>query len=387
MVAVKNTSQKLLGESKRLIIKIGSALLVDENSGKIRSNWLTGLAKEIASLKSQGTSVVVVSSGAIAVGRSHLKLASGILSLEQKQAAAATGQIRLAHAWQEALAHHNITVAQILLTPSDTEERRRHLNARATMEMLLNLGAIPVINENDTVATEEIRYGDNDRLAARVAQMISADTLLLLSDVDGLYDGDPQENSDAKLISEVHNITPEIEAMAGIGSSAYSSGGMVTKLEAAKIAMAAGCSMAIVDGKAADVVERLKGGGSCTWFIPKSEPLTARKRWIAGSVTSSGTITIDSGALNALKSGKSLLPAGVKNVEGSFERGDVVSIRVIDGEDIGLGLSAYSSEDALLICGRKSRDIEGILGYRGRDEMVHRDDLVIKTNASEASEQ
>jgi len=387
MVTIENRSRQQLGESKRLIIKIGSALLVDENTGKIRSKWLTGLAKEIANLKSQGTSVVVVSSGAIAVGRSHLELSSGILALEQKQASAATGQIRLAHAWQEALAHHDITVAQILLTPSDTEERRRHLNARATIEMLLNLGAIPVINENDTVATEEIRYGDNDRLAARVAQMISADTLILLSDVDGLYDGDPQQHSEAKLISEVHNITPEIEAMAGISSSAYSSGGMVTKLEAAKIAMAAGCSMAIVDGKEANIIERLKRGSSCTWFIPKSEPLTARKGWIAGSVTSSGSITIDSGALDALKLGKSLLPAGVKNVGGSFERGDVVSIRLIDGENVGLGLSAYSSEDALLICGQKSRDIEGILGYRGRDEMVHRDDLVIKINASERSEQ
>jgi len=387
MVTVENRSRRQIGESKRLIIKIGSALLVDEKTGKIRNNWLTGLAKEIANLKSQGTSVVVVSSGAIAVGRSHLELSSGILALEQKQASAATGQIRLAHAWQEALAHHNITVAQILLTPSDTEERRRHLNARATIETLLNLGAIPVINENDTVATEEIRYGDNDRLAARVAQMISADTLILLSDVDGLYDGDPQKHSEAKLILEVHNITPQIEAMAGNSSSTYSSGGMVTKLEAAKIAMAAGCSMAIVDGKAADIIERLKAGSSCTWFIPKSEPLTARKRWIAGSVTSSGSITIDRGALDALKLGKSLLPAGVQDVEGSFERGDVVSIRVIDGEIIGLGLSAYSSEDALLICGRKSRDIEGILGYRGRDEMVHRDDLVIKTNESEKSEQ
>ncbi|MEE2661708.1 MAG: glutamate 5-kinase [Pseudomonadota bacterium] len=387
MVTVENRSRRQIGESKRLIIKIGSALLVDEKTGKIRNNWLTGLAKEIANLKSQGTSVVVVSSGAIAVGRSHLELSSGILALEQKQASAATGQIRLAHAWQEALAHHNITVAQILLTPSDTEERRRHLNARATIETLLNLGAIPVINENDTVATEEIRYGDNDRLAARVAQMISADTLILLSDVDGLYDGDPQKHSEAKLILEVHNITPQIEAMAGNSSSTYSSGGMVTKLEAAKIAMAAGCSMAIVDGKAADIIERLKAGSSCTWFIPKSEPLTARKGWIAGSVTSSGSITIDRGALDALKLGKSLLPAGVEDVEGSFERGDVVSIRVIDGEIIGLGLSAYSSEDALLICGRKSRDIEGILGYRGRDEMVHRDDLVIKTNESEKSEQ
>ena len=385
MVTIENKSRQRLDKSKRLIIKIGSTLLVDENSGKIRSNWLSGLAKEIASLKSQGISVAVVSSGAIAVGRSHLRLSSGILALEQKQASAATGQIRLAHAWQEALAHHAITVAQILLTPSDTEERRRHLNARATIEMLLKLGAVPVINENDTVATEEIRYGDNDRLAARVAQMISADTLILLSDVDGLYEGNPQENSEAKLISEVHNVTPEIEAMAGVASSAYSSGGMVTKLEAAKIAMAAGCSMAIVDGREADVIERLTASDRCTWFIPQSEPLTARKRWIAGSVTSSGTITIDNGALNALKSGKSLLPPGVTNVEGSFERGDIVTIRVIDGENIGLGLSAYSSEDALLICGRKSRDIEGILGYRGRDEMVHRDDLVLKTNTSEAS--
>ncbi|MEC7489726.1 MAG: glutamate 5-kinase [Pseudomonadota bacterium] len=383
MGTLDNVSRARLAGSRRLIVKIGSTLLVDERTGQIRNDWLAGLGSDIAGMRSQGTSVVIVSSGAIAVGRSHLGLPSSNLALEQKQAAAATGQIRLAHAWQEALVNYDITVAQILLTPSDTEERRRHLNARATIEMLLKLGAVPVINENDSVATEEIRYGDNDRLAARVAQMISADTLILLSDVDGLYNADPRTNVDAKLVPEVYDITPEIEKMAGVASSSYSSGGMVTKLQAAKISMAAGCAMAIIDGKPTDALARMRAGGRCTWFFPGSEPLPARKRWIAGSMTSSGTFIIDRGAVNALRSGKSLLPAGVTGVRGTFERGDVVSVHVLGGHQIGCGLSAYSSEDANRISGRKSREIEGILGYRGRDEMIHRDDLVLDSNPSE----
>ena len=376
-----------LAASRRLIVKIGSALLVDESTGEIRTQWLAGLAAGIAALRDRGVEIVIVSSGAIAVGRTRLGLPSGDLALEQKQAAAATGQIRLAHAWQEALGTHDMTVAQILLTLSDTEERRRHLNARATIETLLQMGAVPVINENDTVATEEIRYGDNDRLAARVAQMISADTLVLLSDVDGLYDADPRTSDSAVLIPEVADITPEIEAMAGVAPAGYSSGGMVTKLDAAKIATAAGCAMAITDGKAADALSTLAAGGRCTWFLPASEPLTARKRWIAGAVASSGAILVDEGAVTALKAGKSLLPAGVTGIEGPFQRGDAVEIKVSSGEVVGRGLSAYSSEDATRIAGRKSRDIEGILGYRGRDEMIHRDDMVLEANASEALEE
>ena len=386
MVALDWNADSRLAASRRLIVKIGSALLVDELTGEIRTGWLTGLAADIAGLRDRSVEIVIVSSGAIAVGRTRLGLPSGGLALEQKQAAAATGQIRLAHAWQEALGTHDMTVAQILLTLSDTEERRRHLNARATIETLMQMGAVPVINENDTVATEEIRYGDNDRLAARVAQMISADTLVLLSDVDGLYDADPRTTDTAVLIPEVADITPEIEAMAGVAPAGYSSGGMVTKLDAAKIANAAGCAMAITDGKAADSLSTLAAGGRCTWFLPASEPLTARKRWIAGAVASSGAILVDEGAVTALNEGKSLLPAGVTGIEGQFQRGDAVEIKVSGGGLVGRGLSAYSSEDATRIAGRKSRDIEGILGYRGRDEMIHRDDMVLEANASEAPE-
>ena len=384
MDAVGGRTAHRLAASKRLIVKVGSALLVDERTGEIRSDWLDGLGADIARLKARGTAVVIVSSGAIAVGRTHLGLKQNTLSLEHKQAAAATGQIRLAHAWQESLAALGITDAQILLTPSDTEERRRHLNARATIETLLQMGAVPVINENDSVATDEIRYGDNDRLAARVAQMISADTLVLMSDVDGLYDTDPRQNKNAQLIAEVVDITPEIEVMAGAAPAGYSSGGMVTKLEAAKIAMAAGCAMAITDGKPADALSRLESGGRCTWFLPNSEPLTARKRWIAGMVATVGAIIIDDGAVAALRAGKSLLPAGVTGVEGSYDRGDAIVVKTAGRRTIGRGLTAYSSADAALIMGRKSRDIEDILGYRGRDEMIHRDDLVTEPSALEA---
>jgi glutamate 5-kinase len=376
-----------MAASRCLIVKIGSVLLVDDTTGEIRTDWLTGLGADIARLKARGVHVVIVSSGAIAVGRTHLGLKPGTLALEHKQAAAATGQIRLAHAWQEALAAHDITVAQILLTPSDTEERRRHLNARATIGTLLEMGAVPVINENDSVATEEIRYGDNDRLAARVAQMISADTLVLLSDVDGLYQADPRHDASAELITEVAEITPEIVAMAGAAPAGYSSGGMVTKLDAAKIATTAGCAMVITDGKPADALTRLEAGARCTWFLPASEPLTARKRWIAGAVDTTGAITIDDGAVAALRAGKSLLPAGVTQVDGTFDRGDAIVIKAMDGRIAGRGLSAYSSTDALLIMGRKSRDIENLLGYRGRDEMIHRNDLVTELSASGAPEE
>ncbi|MBX6369681.1 MAG: glutamate 5-kinase [Rhodospirillales bacterium] len=365
-----------LASARRLIVKIGSALLVEE-SGEIRRAWLEALAADIARCRARGQEVIVVTSGAIAVGRRLLGLRGRTLRLEEKQAAAATGQIRLAHAWQEALAKHGITVAQLLLTPDDTEERRRHLNARATLTQLLALGAVPVINENDTVATAEIRFGDNDRLAARVAQMASADTLVLLSDIDGLYTADPKKDPSARLIPEVRELSPEIEAMAGDAPPGYSSGGMVTKIAAARIAMAAGCRMVIALGKPLSPLARIEEGTPATWFLPAAEPRTARKRWIAATLAPSGSLVVDDGAAAALRRGKSLLPAGVVGVEGRFERGDCVAVRRRDGVEVARGLSAYSSEDASRIAGRKSHEIEELLGYRGRDEMIHRDDLVV----------
>ncbi|HUT49467.1 MAG TPA: glutamate 5-kinase [Alphaproteobacteria bacterium] len=366
-----------LAEARRIVVKIGSALLVDETSGQVRRDWLDTLAEDLAARHGAGQDVLIVSSGAIAVGRRHLGLTGRALRLEEQQAAAATGQIRLAHAYQEALAKHGITVAQILLTLEDTEERLRHLNARSTIESLLKLRAIPVINENDTVATIEIRYGDNDRLAARVAQMASADTLILLSDIDGLYTGDPRQDKAAEHIPEVTRITPEIEAMAGEAAPGYSSGGMVTKLAAAKIAYGAGCRMAIVDGTAHHPLRAIEDGARCTWFLPDQEPLAARKRWISGAINPSGSLTVDDGALGALSRGKSLLPAGVTAVEGTFRRGDAVVVRDRGGREIARGLVAYGTDDAQKIIGRKSSEIETLLGYRGRDEMIHRDDLVM----------
>jgi glutamate 5-kinase len=365
--------------ARRLVVKIGSALLVEEKSGAIHRNWLAAFAEDIARCHGRGQQIVIVSSGAIAVGRNHLGLkdTDRNLRLEEKQAAAATGQIRLAHAYEQALARHGITVAQILLTPGDTEERRRHLNARSTVNQLLSLRAVPVINENDTVATEEIRFGDNDRLAARVAAMISADALILLSDVDGLYDADPRAHAGARRLDEVDAVTPAIEAMAGTAVVGYASGGMVTKLEAAKIATGGGCRMAIADGRATHPLRRLEEGAPCTWFNPTATPLTARKKWIAGTLRAIGVISVDAGAARALANGKSLLPAGVVLVSGMFERGDAVSVRTADNREIARGLSAYSSTDAARIAGHKSSEIEAILGYRGRDEIIHRDDLVL----------
>lgn len=366
-----------LTSAKRLIVKIGSALLVDEESGGIRRKWLDALADDVAALRARGVEVILVSSGAIAVGRRHLGLETGTLRLEEKQAAAATGQIRLAHAYQETLARHHITVAQILLTLDDTEERRRHLNARSTLNALLKMGAVPVINENDTVATAEIRFGDNDRLAARVAAMISADTLVLLSDIDGLYTADPRKDKSATHIAEITEMSADIEAMAGEAPTGYSSGGMVTKLAAARIAMSAGCRMAIADGRRMNPLQAILEGSTCSWFMPASEPKTARKRWIAGALKPSGTIAVDAGALAALKSGRSLLPAGVIRVEGRFERGDSVIVTDPQGNEVARGLVAYSARDAKHIMGHKSREIADLLGYRGRDEMIHRDDLVL----------
>jgi glutamate 5-kinase len=366
-----------LADSRRLIVKIGSALLVDAASGDIRRAWLAALVEDIARCRSRGQDVLIVSSGAVAVGRRYLGLTGRALKLEEKQAAAASGQIRLAHAYLEALAQHEIGVAQILLTPDDTEERRRHLNARATLEQLLELGVVPVINENDTVATAEIRFGDNDRLAARVAQMISADTLVLLSDIDGLYTADPRRDSAAEHLAEVRAITPEIEAMAGHAPLGYSSGGMVTKLAAARIAMAAGCRMVIARGEDSHPLSAIEAGARVTWFIPASEPRTARKRWIAGALNPAGVLVVDDGAATALARGTSLLPTGVISVDGNFERGDAVIVRSSDGRELARGLSGYSSADAQTIAGHKSNEIEAILGYRGGDEIIHRDDLVL----------
>ncbi len=370
--------EPLLGSARRLVVKIGSALLVDEENGGIRRRWLDALIDDVAELRRQGIEISLVSSGAIAIGRRHLGLGVGILKLEEKQAAAATGQIRLAHAYQESLARHGLTAAQILLTLDDTEERRRHLNARATLTTLLKMGAVPVINENDTIATAEIRFGDNDRLAARVAAMISADTLVLLSDVDGLYTADPRQDRAASRIGEIRHLTPEIEAMAGSAPPGYSSGGMVTKLAAAKIAMNAGCRMAIADGRVMNPLSALAGGAACSWFLPKAEPKTARKNWIAGTLTPKGKIAIDAGAYQALQAGRSLLPAGVTKIEGRFRRGDCLLILDPEGRPCARGLSAYDAAEAKRIMGHKSREIAGLLGYRGRDEMIHRDDLVLE---------
>ncbi|KIL97581.1 Glutamate 5-kinase / RNA-binding C-terminal domain PUA [Paramagnetospirillum magnetotacticum MS-1] len=366
-----------LAAAKRLIVKIGSSLLVDESTGQVRRGWLETVAADIAACKARGQEVIVVSSGAVAVGRRKLGLTPP-LKLEEKQAAAATGQIRLAHAWQDALAHHSITVAQVLLTLDDSENRRRYLNARSTLETLLRLGAVPVINENDTVATAEIRVGDNDRLAARVAQMVSADALVLFSDIDGLYTNDPRKDPTARFIPEVHELTPEIEAMAGDPGSAYGSGGMVTKLVAARICLSAGCRMAITRGEPMHPLKTMEEGGRCTWFLPNSEPRTARKQWIFGSMKPTGTLVLDTGAARALAQGRSLLPAGITEIAGSFERGDCVLVKDADGKVLGRGLVAYSAEDARAIMGRKSGEIEAILGFRGRDELIHRDDLVME---------
>ena len=367
-------------EAKRLVVKIGSSLLVDAATGSLKADWLRSLADDIAALRHAGKEVVVVSSGAIALGRNALKLPKGALKLEDSQAAAAVGQIGLAYAYEDVFRARGLVAAQILVTLGDTEERKRYLNARTTVTRLLALGAVPVVNENDTVATSEIRYGDNDRLAARVASMISADCLVLLSDVDGLYTAPPGSCADARRLDEVAEITPEIEAMAGDAGSELSRGGMVTKIAAAKIAVGAGTHMVIGSGKVLNPLSALcdKGG---TWFLAHSDPVAARKRWIAGTLEPRGALIVDAGAVTALTSGKSLLPAGVTRIEGRFERGDAVVIWNGDGQEIGRGLAAYGHEDAGAIIGRKSGEIADILGYRGDPELVHRDDMVLKRKA------
>ena len=366
-----------LARARRVVVKVGSALLVDAGHGRLNRAWLETLVDDIVRMRKRGQQVVLVSSGAIALGRRHLDLGAGALRLEESQAAAAVGQIRLAHAYKELLDDRGITVAQVLLSLDDSEQRRRYLNARATLSTLLRLGALPVINENDTVATAEIRYGDNDRLAARVAQMISADCLILLSDIDGLYSADPNLDPAARFIGKVDEINADIEAMAGGSASAVGRGGMVTKIAAARIAVAAGCHMVIASGHQRHPVRRIEDEARCTWFVASGTPVTARKQWIAGTLQPAGCLVIDAGAQRALGSGKSLLPAGVLRIEGHFERGDTISVRGVDGREIARGISAYSDVDAARLAGRKSAEIERLLGFRGRDEVIHRDDLVL----------
>jgi len=372
---VETLGQSLIGNAKRIVIKIGSALLVDPSSGTLRRDWLVGLAADVAMLRGQGADVVIVSSGSIALGRSVLGLESGPLALERAQAAAAVGQIRLARAYQEVLAPHNIETAQVLLTLEDSENRRRYLNSRATFATLLDLGVVPIVNENDTVATDEIRYGDNDRLAAQVASMAGADVLVLLSDVDGLYTANPREDETARHLELVQEITPQIESMAGGAGTAGGSGGMVTKLLAAKAAMHAGCAMSIAKGEAARPIKAILEGAPATWFRSDGIPGLARKRWISG-MKPRGEIVIDDGAAQALKRGNSLLPAGVVNVVGSFRRGESVTIIGPEGR-LAKALAGYDADEARLIMGCQSGKIEELLGHGGRAVMVHRDDMAM----------
>ena len=375
-----SVARKPLASHRRIVIKIGSALLVDRKSG-LKKAWLDAICADIAALRKQNVDVLVVSSGAIALGRTVLDLPSGALKLEESQAAAAVGQIALARAWSESLSRDDIVAGQILLTLGDTEERRRYLNARATISQLLKIGAVPIINENDTVATSEIRYGDNDRLAARVATMTGADLLVLLSDIDGLYTAPPHLDPNAKFLDIVSAITPEIEAMAGGAASELSRGGMRTKIDAGKIATGAGCAMIIASGKTDHPLKAIEEGGRSSWFAPSGTPVTARKTWIAGQLQPAGELFVDAGAETALGSGKSLLPAGVLRIEGNFHRGDTVAIIGTDGREIARGLVSYDAEEARQITGRKSSEIEAVLGYAGRAAMVHRDDLVMTAPA------
>jgi glutamate 5-kinase len=370
--------KRRVADYRRIVVKVGSALLVDGATGRLNRDWLASLADDLGALAARDRQILVVSSGAIALGRGVLGLGRGVLKLEEAQAAAAAGQIALAGAWAECLGEHGLKAAQILLTLGDTEERRRYLNARATLATLLRMRAVPVINENDTVATAEIRYGDNDRLAARVAAMAGADCLVLLSDIDGLYTAPPALDPDARHIPFVARIDAEIEEMAGGAASALSRGGMKTKIEAGKIATAAGAAMVIGSGRRSNPLAAIDAGERSTWFAPQATPASARKAWIAGHLEPRGIITVDAGAEAALKAGKSLLPAGVASVSGAFSRGDAVVIRGPSGDELGRGLVAFDVDDARKILGKRSTEMEAALGYRGRTEMIHRDDMILR---------
>jgi glutamate 5-kinase len=374
MAALKPLTAPDIRAAKRLVVKIGSALLVDAKG--LKQDWLTALALDVVAAKARGTDVVLVSSGSIALGRKVLNLGDGVLTLEQSQAAAAVGQIRLARVYEEVLAPHGITTAQVLVTLEDTEDRRRYLNSRATMETLLGFGVVPIVNENDTVATDEIRFGDNDRLAAQIAVTVGADQLVLLSDVDGFYSANPKEDATAQRFDLVERITPQVEAMAGDAISGLSKGGMKTKLLAAKTAVAGGCAMAIMEGSVLRPLSALAEGANRTWFVAQGDPQAARKRWI-NAMKTRGELMLDAGAVTALKAGKSLLPAGVTTVTGSFGRGDPVAILAPGGEHLGKGLVRYTAVEAKAIAGHRSSEIEAILGYAGRAALVHRDDMVM----------
>jgi glutamate 5-kinase len=364
---------------ERIVVKIGSSLLTEGGSGRLRWDWLRDLVIDVIELKKAGCDVLLVSSGAVALGQGHLGIRRSVLKLEEKQASAAVGQILLANAYTEVFGSHHLTVAQLLLTLGDTEGRRQYLNARNTMETLLHLGAIPLINENDTVATQEIRFGDNDRLAARVAEMANADLLILLSDIDGLYTNDPRLGTNSEHIPLVNEISAEIESMAGPSRSNIGSGGMKTKVEAAKIATAAGCSVIIASGRSGRILSELENSNiRCTWFAAQQSPVAARKRWIGNNLRSGGTLVLDRGAHKALLAGKSLLPAGVLRAVGHFDRGDAVALMSESGEKVGAGICAYSSADIERIRGHKTSEIGSILGYVGREEVVHRKDLVLQ---------
>jgi glutamate 5-kinase len=370
------THAEHLANARRVVVKIGSALFVDQQTGAMNRAWLEGVCADVADMRRAGKDVVIVSSGAVALGRRVLNI-EGRLQLEEKQAAAAAGQIVLAHAYQEILRGLGLTTAQVLLTLDDSERRERYLNARKTLLTLLGYGAVPVINENDTVATQELRYGDNDRLSARVAQMVSAEALVVLSDVDGLYTADPRRDPNARYVDEVSEVTRDVLDMAGGTGSGHGSGGMRTKLEAARIAVGAGCRMCIATGRVVRPISALLAGGKATWFLPSATPGAARKQWIAGTLKPRGALRVDAGAERALVGGRSLLPAGVTAVDGPFERGDAVSVVAADGREVARGLSAYPADEAKQIAGRRSGDIQEILGYRGGDEIIHRDDLVL----------
>jgi glutamate 5-kinase len=374
--AAHATHTERLANARRIVIKIGSALFIDQQTGAMNRAWLEGVCADVADLRRAGKDVVIVSSGAVALGRRELKL-PGRLRLEESQAAAAAGQILLAHAYQEILRGFGLTAAQVLLTLDDSERRERYLNASRTLLTLLSVGAVPVINENDTVATQELRYGDNDRLSARVAQMVSAECLVLLSDVDGLYTADPRRDENARYVDEVTELTRDVLDMAGGPGSSHGSGGMRTKLEAARIAVGAGCRMCIATGRVARPISVLLQGGKATWFLPSATPGAARKQWIAGRLKPKGSLRVDAGAERALEAGRSLLPAGVTAVDGPFGRGDAVSVVAADGREIARGLTAYPAEEAAQIAGRRSSEIQEILGYSAGDEIIHRDDLVL----------